>query len=205
MNKQNEIYVNEYESWFQDNRFIFESELDAIRQLMPPFTKGIEIGVGTGLFAHALGISEGVEPAEAMRSKAQARGIRVYDALAENLPFPDATYDFALMVTVDCFLNDVQQSYRELYRILKTKGSLIVAFLDQASPLGAVYEQKKHDSPFYSSAHFHTAEQIQEALILVGFQIIDTCQTVFTLENQKQEIRTGTGDGIFAVILASRP
>lgn len=200
-----ETYANEYESWFQSNDKLFESELDAIGQLMPLFTKGIEIGVGTGLFAQALGINEGVEPTDAMRSKAEARGIRVFNAFAEKLPFADASYDFALMVTVDCFLNDVHQAYRELFRILKMNGSLIVAFLDQSSPLGTIYEQKKKNNPFYSTAHFHTAKQIQEILTQVGFQITKTCQTVFSLENQKQEIHPGTGDGVFAVILALRP
>jgi SAM-dependent methyltransferase len=199
-----EIFADDYESWFTENHHLFASEVAAIRKIMPEFEKGIEIGVGTGLFAQALGIHEGVEPSQAMRKKAETRGVHVYEAFAEDLPFADGIFDFALMVTVDCFLNNLGQAYRELHRILMKNGSLIVAFLDNASPLGKVYDQKKQNNIFYASAHFHTASQIKDALTQTGFQIRDACQTVFSLENRKQDIRAGTGEGVFAIILAAK-
>ena len=78
MNDSNpyETYADEYKSWFKENDLLFTSELDAIRQLIPSFEKGLEIGVGTGLFAQALGIKEGIEPSAAMRKKAELRGVR---------------------------------------------------------------------------------------------------------------------------------
>ena len=206
MNDSNpyETYADEYESWFNENDLLFSSELDAIRQLMPSFEKGLEIGVGTGLFAQALGIKEGVEPSAAMRIKAELRGVRVLDAFAESLPFADGSYDLVLMVTVDCFLNDVQAAYQEAHRILKSGSTLIVAFIDRASPLGQIYEEKKQYSPFYSQAHFHSAHKMKEILMDSGFKIEDSRQTVFTLTNQFQEVWAGTGQGVFAVIRARR-
>ena len=47
----------------------FQSEVSAIQQLLPSIGTGIEIGVGTGLFASALGIKEGVEPSKKNESK----------------------------------------------------------------------------------------------------------------------------------------
>lgn len=200
-----EIYADEYEAWFVENNLLFESELDAIRSLLPDFTKGIEIGVGSGLFAKELGIREGVEPSHALSIKAEAKGIYVYHAYVENLPFQDGSYDFSLMVTVDCFLSDVQKAFKELFRILRKNGSLLIAFLDYASPLGAIYDAKKHGNPFYSSAHFHTSEQIIEMLTKAGFQIGKTRQTIFNLDNKKKEVREGTGEGVFAVVIAAKP
>lgn len=80
-----EIFADEYEAWFSENHHLFMSEVEAIRRLIPEFEKGIEVGVGTGLFAQKLGIKEGVEPSSAMRAKAESRGIVTYNAAVENL------------------------------------------------------------------------------------------------------------------------
>lgn len=126
----------------------------------------------------------------------------VHDASIEDLPFEDGAYDFALTVTLDCFLQDIDVAFRELNRILRPNGALIVAFLDHASPLGKVYDQKKQNNRFYADATFRSAAEITDTLERTGFRVVDSCQTVFTLENKKQEIRPGTGRGVFAVVLA---
>ena len=36
-----------YDSWFDENPLLLESEAEAIRQVMPEFCNGVEIGVGT--------------------------------------------------------------------------------------------------------------------------------------------------------------
>ena len=197
-----EMFADEYEAWFSENHHLFMSEVEAIRRLLPEFEKGVEVGVGTGLFAQKLGIKDGIEPSAAMRAKAESRGIFTYDAAVENLPFVDGSYDMVLMVTVDCFLQNLGLAFREIYRVLKTNGSLIIAFLDHDSPLGKVYDKHKESSPFYASANFHSAEQIEDILQESRFKVIDTCQTVYDLENRKQEVLSGTGEGVFAVFLA---
>jgi ubiquinone/menaquinone biosynthesis C-methylase UbiE len=63
----------------------------------------VEIGVGTGRFASALGVPLGVEPSESMRRIARKRGIEVISGKAEALPFRDGCLDYVLMVTV-CLL-----------------------------------------------------------------------------------------------------
>jgi SAM-dependent methyltransferase len=50
---------------------------------------GVEIGVGTGLFAVPLGILIGVEPSPRMAELARYRGIEVLENVAEELPFAD--------------------------------------------------------------------------------------------------------------------
>jgi SAM-dependent methyltransferase len=128
--------------------------------------------------------------------------LKVINAYAEDLPIADASYDVVLTVTLDCFLKDVQQAYREISRILKPDSYLIVAFLDRASPLGAIYEAKKENSPFYAAAQFHSAEEIKKQLNQAGFQIVETRQTVFSLENQLQDSQSGSGEGVFVVFKA---
>jgi ubiquinone/menaquinone biosynthesis C-methylase UbiE len=57
-----ENYVEKYEDWFGRNKFVYESEIQAVKELLPRGKKGIEIGVGSGRFALPLGIKIGVDP-----------------------------------------------------------------------------------------------------------------------------------------------
>ena len=61
-----EKYTEQYEDWFIKNRFVYQSEIKAIREQLPKTKKGIEIGVGTGQFGAPLGIKIGIEPSRKM-------------------------------------------------------------------------------------------------------------------------------------------
>lgn len=206
MHKDNyfDTEIEEYEEWFKTNDKLLDSELEAVRQLIPADGKGIEIGVGTGIFASRLGIGHGVEPSEKMAAEAIKKGIHVIKAVAEELPIGDGAYQFALMVTVDCFLNDVLKAFSEVQRILVNRGFFIIAFLDRATPLGRLYEQNKHLHKSYKDADFHSAKEIAELLETAGFEIQEKKQTIYSLENKIQEIRSGVGEGLFAVIKAKK-
>lgn len=82
-----EQHAREYDRWFEEHVYAYESEVLAVRNLLPRSGARLEVGVGTGRFALPLGITVGVEPAHAMASIARQRGIRVYEARAEELPF----------------------------------------------------------------------------------------------------------------------
>lgn len=130
---------NEYDAWFEKHPDIYQAELEAVRSFIPASGSGIEIGVGTGRFAAPLGISIGVEPAPRMAELARRRGIVVTEAVAEELPFADDSFDFAVMTTVVCFLDDVALAFREACRILKPNGLFVIGFIDRESELGQQY------------------------------------------------------------------
>ena len=206
MNKGNayDNSVELYEEWFIENNNILDTEIQIIKDLLPDSAEGIEIGVGTGIFSFRLGIKHGVEPAKRMRQKAIDRGIEVTAAYAENLPIASESYKFALMVTVDCFLEDVIKAFREVWRILDDDGFFIIAFLDRETPLGTLYDHNKHSDSFYGNANFNSAKEIEEYLLKTGFYDIEKKQTIYTLDNISQEIKTGTGEGVFAVFKAKK-
>lgn len=158
-----------YDSWFDENPLLLEAEAEAIRQVMPEFQSGVEIGVGTGIFASRLGIGTGVDPSPDMGSWAERRGIRFIQGEAEALPLPDAAYDLALMATVDCFLTDPEAAFREVHRVLQPGGQFVIAFLDRETELGAQYEQFKMEDPIYRHATFHSAAEITALLERTGF------------------------------------
>lgn len=196
--------VSEYEEWFKKNDKLFASELEAIRQILPCYGKGIEIGVGTGIFAAELGVRYGVEPSEIMRNEAIKKSLSVKNGVAEALPEDDCTFDFAMMITVDCFLEDILKAFSEVWRILVDDGLFIIAFLDRATKLGKLYEKNKHKQNSYKNANFHTSDEISALLEAAGFKIIDKRQTVYSLENRIQAVDSGVGQGLFAVIKAQK-
>lgn len=199
-----DVEVKEYEEWFRINDQLLNSELEAIRPLLPASGKGIEIGVGTGIFASQLGIGFGVEPSEKMATEAIKKGIQVMIGTAEELPVEDESYQFALMVTVDCFLHDVPKAFSEVRRILIDQGIFIIAFLNRATPLGELYHKNKHLNESYKNANFHTDQEISQWLENTGFEILERKQTIYSLANTPQQVKDGFGEGVFAVIKARK-
>ena len=199
--------LNEYEKWFIINKFVYQSELKAVEKAIPKNEKGFEIGIGSGLFAQPFSITEGIDPSKRMREKAKERNIKVFDAVAENLPYPDESWDFALMVTTICFVDDIVKSFQEAIRVLNKNGHLIIGFVDKNSPTGKKYLEFQNESVFYKQATFFATEDVYRILKDTGFEVEQTYQTVFgKLDEIKevQEVLDGYEKGSFIVIKAKK-
>ncbi len=200
-------YAREYENWFVKNKLAYQSELEAVRSLMPRKGIGVEIGVGSGLFAAPLGVRIGVEPSPVMRKLALSRGVHVLDGCAEKLPFKQEFYDFALMITTVCFLDDVSRAFEEAHRILKTGGVFINGFIDRESRLGQQYLEHKDENVFYRYASFFSVPEMEELLTTAGFKSFAYRQTIFnSLDqiDQKEPVLEGYGKGAFVVVRAEK-
>ena len=202
-----EKYTKEYEEWFERNKWAYLSELQAIKSQLPENGYGLEIGVGSGRFAAPLGIKLGVEPSKKMGEIAKQRGIEVIEGVAEYLPLDDAQFDFAVMITTICFLNDIVTAFREAYRVLKPDGCLIIGFIDKDSPLGKLYQRHKEDSLFYRVATFYLVNKVILLLKKAGFKNFNFIQTIFhnLAEIRNVEpLKEGYGKGSFVVIKATK-
>ena len=198
-----EKHSKEYDEWFIKNQNIYLAELNAIKKLVPSGKFGVEIGVGSGRFALPLGIKIGVEPSNKMAEISRKKGIQVYKAVAEQLPFDNKTFDFALMVTTICFVDDLVKSFQEAYRILKNDGFIVVGFVDKESELGKQYQLKKEASKFYRDATFYTVKETITLLREANFADVVIKQTVFSGQTDKMDsVENGHGKGSFVVIKA---
>jgi ubiquinone/menaquinone biosynthesis C-methylase UbiE len=202
-------YAQKYDAWFDKHPFAFQSEVIAVKQQMaslPQNISGVEIGLGTGRFAEALGIREGVEPVEEMAEFAADRGIEVIKGVAERLPYGDLRFDFVLFVTV-CFLENIPGALGEAHRVLKNDGSILLCFLDKDRPIAKSYEAKKQKSDFYKHATFYTVDAIKKMLEKSGFRNLEFSQTLFgELEDVRelQSPKPGFGEGSFVVVRAEK-
>jgi ubiquinone/menaquinone biosynthesis C-methylase UbiE len=200
-------HAREYEDWFARNKFAYESELLAIRRLLPENGEGIEIGVGSGRFAAPLGIKVGVEPSSKLRQIARKKGVKVVYGVAESLPFDDSRFDFALMITTICFLDSIETGFKEANRILKPGGCLIIGLIDKNSPVGKLYQQHKKNNVFYRIATFYSVDEVLCYLNEAGFKDFNFIQTIFhNLEEIKdvEPIKQGYGEGSFVVVKATK-
>ena len=198
-------YIDEYEKWFREHHCVYESEVEAVRHFIPYNKKGIEIGIGTGRFAVPLNIKEGIEPSIVMRNYSLRLGLTVYNGVAEKLPLEDKSYDFALMVTTICFIDDVSKAFQEVRRILKPGGRFIIGLVDKNSFLGKVYQEQKEQNKFYRFATFYSVYEVIEILKKNRFNNFLIIQTVFGKLAEIQNLqlfKDGYGEGGFVVINA---
>ncbi len=200
-----EEHSSQYEAWFEKNRSTYKSEICAIKKVLPENKHGLEIGIGSGKFAVPLGIKIGIEPSAKMRKIAEKRGLKVIEGVAEKLLFKNSEFDFALMVTTICFVDNIKKSFQEVYRILKPGGCLIIGFVDKNSAVGKMYLKHKHESIFYKEADFYSVDEVVFYLKKTGFKNFTFYQTIFKkLKDIKkiEPVKRGYGKGSFVVIKA---
>ena len=200
-------YHRRYEAWFNRHSAAYHSELLAVRALLPWEGLGLEIGVGTGRFAAPLGISVGIDPSRAMLASASARGVSSIQGVAEALPFQDAVFDYALVVTTICFAADPEKMLHEAHRVLKSEAPLIIGFVDRASALGQQYLAHQDENVFYREAQFYSASEVERLLGDTGFIDLAWGQTLAKPLNEMQEIEPmadGHGLAGFVVVKAVR-
>jgi len=196
-----------YEQWFEKNALAYESELAAVRMLLPDKGVGMEVGIGSGRFAAPLGIRFGVDPSARMREIAGERGIDVVPGVAENLPYPDSRFDFVLMVTTICFLDNVGAALSESHRVLRPGGCIIIGFVDRESEVGKSYVKHKEENPFYREAQFFSLDEVRCHLEEAGFGDFAFSQAIFCRPGDMREIETpkeGHGEGSFVVVRAHK-
>ncbi|MGB9717561.1 MAG: class I SAM-dependent methyltransferase [Thermoproteota archaeon] len=173
-----EQFSEDYDSWYSQHSEVLESEIRAIKALDLKGL-GLDIGVGTGIFASSTKVQIGIDVSNQMLRTAVKRGIQVIRALAEFLPFPDKMFDYVLMTVTLCFLDDPETVLKEIYRILKPSGVLAVCIIVRDSSWGQLYVEKaKQGHRFYRYARFYSLLELEELLEKHSFKIVDYKSTL---------------------------
>jgi SAM-dependent methyltransferase len=170
-----DLITEEYDSWYdsETGKPLYESELHCLTTLLedcrPPV---LEVGVGTGRFAQWFPGAVGIDPAPNALRYASRRRVRVVQAAGEILPFRNETFGTIFIVLTLCFVKNPLAVLREVKRVLKRKGSIVIGFIPKSSSWGALYEEKKkRGHPVYSRARFYSLEDLGNMLRLSGLSI----------------------------------
>ncbi len=175
--------ASRYDAWFdgEEGRLIFQIELAAIQAATQTAPRPwLEVGVGSGRFAAALGIDVGVDPSENLLKMARERGVRVVRGYGEHLPFAASAVGTVFLIVTICFVDDPLPVLRECQRVLRPGGKLIVGLVPRESPWGKKYTAAgRHGHPFYVHARFYTVSQVESMLSKTGFTLEGCRSTLF--------------------------
>lgn len=103
-----------------------------LRAGLKPGMKVIDVGTGTGLVAREAAaivgdpaLVKGVDPSTGMMAQTTVpEGVELFQGRAEELPFPDATFDFLSMGYALRHISDISVAFTEFRRVLKPGGKL---------------------------------------------------------------------------------
>jgi ubiquinone/menaquinone biosynthesis C-methylase UbiE len=178
-----DILADRYDGWYDsaEGAVIFRDEVTCLQFLCPERRgRWVEIGVGTGRFASALGIVEGLDPSPKMLARAAQRGVSTHSGTAEKLPFPDGTFDGVLMALALCFVQDAGQALRECARVLRPSCPLLLGIIPSDSPWGESYKRKAAEGhAVYSLAQFRTVPETVALAESGGFVLRDSASALF--------------------------
>jgi SAM-dependent methyltransferase len=169
-----EAQADKYDSWYDGKgRMAFEIELAALRPLLAELPKPwLEVGVGTGRFAQALGIPLGIDPSPALLEKARQRGIEVLYGEGEEPVFRAGSFGTVFLLTTWEFLHDPLKVLRECRRVLKPGGRLVNAYLDRDGKWGQSYvERGRQGRALFSQAHFDAYSDVKRLTEQAGFVV----------------------------------
>lgn len=161
--------VEETHWWFVGRRRIIQNFVrEACKDLNVERPRILDVGCGTGANLEMLaefGEAEGVDVSSDALAFCRARGLeKVKQGAAEALPYADGTFDLVTGLDVVEHLDDDMAGLKEMYRVLKPKGRIIL-FVPAFMFLWGVQDDISHHRKRY------TLSGLKRAVEGAGFRV----------------------------------
>jgi 2-polyprenyl-3-methyl-5-hydroxy-6-metoxy-1,4-benzoquinol methylase len=142
----------------------------------------LDIGCGDGALIRAAAargaVVTGVDADPAMLAAARRRMARagleatLREGRVEGLPFPDASFDVVASVTVLCFVGDAGCAVREMARVLRPGGRLVLGELGRWSTWAALRRVRGWlGSATWRAARFRTPGELRTLVHEAGLSV----------------------------------
>lgn len=200
-----------YDAWFEEEgKLAFDIEVRAFQEVVASLNKPwLEIGVGSGRFARALGIENGIDPSIRLAEMARRRGVETVLGKGEQEPFRDESLGTVFLIVTLCFVDSPPGILSEAHRILVPGGKAVLGLVLRDSPWGRFYEEKKQEGHrFYKYATFYRYGDVVKLLEQAGFTMERVISTLFQKPGKVEHIESpqsgfypGAG---FTVLVAER-
>ncbi|MBA7693624.1 hypothetical protein ES703_102212 [subsurface metagenome] len=203
--------ASDYDAWFNsEGKLIFAIEVQAFQRVLPLLPEPwLEVGVGSGRFAQALGIETGVDPSIKLLDMAKGRGITVFLGRGEQEPFVAESFGTVFFIVSLCFVDLPLEVLREAYRILQPRGRVVLGLVLQESPWGRLFENKKKQGHrFYKQATFYRHDEVVKLLGQANLTVEKVISTLFQkpgkVEHMEMPREGFSPDAGFTVIMAGK-
>jgi SAM-dependent methyltransferase len=203
--------ASDYDAWFDgEGESVFAIEIQAFRSVSDLLPKPwLEIGVGSGRFAQALGIETGLDPSIKLLEMARRRGVDAFLGKGEAAPFQGDVFGTVFLIVTLCFVDSPSAVLLEGNRLLKGGGKLVLGLVLRESPWGRFYQVKKEEGHrFYKYATFYSFGEVRALLGQAGFAIEEVVSTLFQNPGEvrcmESPLKGLSSDAGFVVIVAQR-
>jgi SAM-dependent methyltransferase len=168
-----EDFAADYDRWFDDHAKVYHAQLRLLDRVVLSQGHGLEVGVGSGRFAAPLGICYGIDPSLPLAEITKSRGVEVAIGVGEHLPYRLGSFDYVMMMTVICFVDDVPGVLREVFRVLVPAGIIVLGFIERDGQIFRHYCAEPEKGRFLRHAWFHSPEEIIKKLHDAGFSRVE--------------------------------
>jgi ubiquinone/menaquinone biosynthesis C-methylase UbiE len=212
-NEEKELFDDwpeKYDRWFETpiGALVKKYEGELIRDFVQP-SKGeriLDAGCGTGVFtrdflssgARVTGLDVSIPMLLRARVKTPGVDWPLVTGDILKLPFAESSFGKVISVTALEFIADGQEAVRELFRVAKPGGLIVVASLNSLSPWAVRRKASRH--PLFDQAFFRSPEELLALApgpgivrTAVHFQKHDDPRIAVPMEQAGKEEKRNTG------------
>lgn len=174
-------WPEEYDRWFTTpiGGLVKKYESELLLSLLNPAPGEIilDAGCGTGVFTldilsrgpNVIGLDVSLPMLNRAGEKTRRYWFRMVLGDMLNLPFPEKSFDRVISVTALEFVEDAEGAFRELFRVTKRGGCIVVATLNSLSPWASRRKMEaKEKQTIFEKAIFRSPDELRSLAPVEG-------------------------------------